>query len=631
MAGRQSAGAGTMTTQRSQRGFRFSVFGFRRRPATTENPKPRTHASCSSYSVFPGPRRAFIAATVAALWALAPYAIAQDQPAFPDFSYADLKRVNEVDWGQVADVERFEFRWKMIPTRYFRVHFAADEQEMARQFAARADNLWLFLRARLQVEPAAPVAVFLPATKEVQDRIRAEWRGTATSSSMGWSPDLKALWCYPTPHYLTRFYWTMHCLHAIFEPVRMKKAEGEPGEWSGWCTEALRQYYRLRVWDALRDRPAGESFRAQAIYGLRRTGGWREIGPLLNSTSSASSAAGTACAVWFFIEERFGTKTFDKLTRAMLDAKRGQYASTQDLFEKVLERPLGQLEAEWRQFYPLDQPRPMVEALPAVAAPLAVMAPAMAGVPMTGGSWSAKLSSAMALCQSGQYDQALDTLDGLLESQGAAMSGYEWGQAYLAAGYAYDRKGDRRRAMEQYALAGALAEPRNGPIVLWAEKGLVSPLTTPPFATSPVRMPMRAGLPAFAELPENHFANLDQDGRTREADQQIQRLQAAPDGEDRWRAIEALGLLRDQRAVPHLLRFLNQRAEVTGYRQSWLAAKALGRIGDRAAVPALIEALTSVNPDTQRESLRALQLITGQNLTTQEEWRRWLAANQRAQ
>ncbi|MBM4079573.1 MAG: HEAT repeat domain-containing protein, partial [Planctomycetes bacterium] len=313
-----------------------------------------------------------------------------------------------------------------------------------------------------------------------------------------------------------------------------------------------------------------------------------------------------------FIEERFGVPTLDKLWRAMLDAQRGQYAGIQDLFEKTLGQPLSQLEADWRRFYNLDGP---------------VMAGAAGG---TGASPSAKLMSAVSLCQSGQYDQALDTLDNLLDVNGATLSSYEWGQAYLLAGYAYDRKGERGRAMERYTLAGTLTEPRNGPVALWAEKGLVSPLTTAPFASvqgmTTGRVTTTTTVPM---LPEDHFANVDATTRARLAEQHLQTLQAAPAGEEGLRAIDALGLLRETRAVPHLIRFLEDQRDV---RASWFSARALGRIGDRAAIPALIGSLAHpTSRDMQRESLDALARITGQQFSTQEEWRRWLAANPQVQ
>jgi len=232
----------------------------------------------------------------------------------------------------------------------------------------------------------------------------------------------------------------------------------------------------------------------------------------------------------------------------------------------------------------------------------------------------------MTACKAGQYDQALDILDGLMELDGAALSNSQWGEVCLAAGYAHDRKGDRNRAIESYGLAAALAEPRTT-AAMWAEKGLSAPLTQVPFTTSTRRTTTRRAAP-FAQRPEDHFANLDADARRRTAEQNLQTVQTAPDGQTRWQAIEALGLLRDRRAVPHLSQFLNRRGAAMGFRQSWVAAKALGRIGDRAAVPHLIDALTSINVDTQRESRRALQKITGQNLQTQDEWRQWLAANQ---
>jgi len=97
----------------------------------------------------------------------------------------------------------------------------------------------------------------------------------------------------------------------------------------------------------------------------------------------------------------------------------------------------------------------------------------MAGIP-------GRLASATALCASDQYDQALDVLEALMELNGADMSTQEWSSAYLLAGYAYDRKGLRDRALECYTVCAALAEDAS-PVQAWAERGLVSPLTATPF------------------------------------------------------------------------------------------------------------------------------------------------------
>jgi len=243
-----------------------------------------------------------------------------------------------------------------------------------------------------------------------------------------------------------------------------------------------------------------------------------------------------------------------------------------------------------------------------------------------GASPPTQLFAAMSACRLGQYDRALDVLDGLMELEGGTFSNAQWAEAYLAAGYAYDRKGERGQAIENYSLAAAFASPESA-VAQWAEKGLVAPLTQTPFGTSG-RTGRHAGWFPFRQRPETAFANLDDEARRRLADENLRTLGAAPDGETRWKAIEALGLLRDRRAVPRLLQFLDRRGRAMGFRQSWVAAKALGRIGDPATVPALIDALASINPDTRREALNALRRITGQHLTTQQQWRRWLADNQ---
>ncbi len=132
------------------------------------------------------------------------------------------------------------------------------------------------------------------------------------------------------------------------------------------------------------------------------------------------------------------------------------------------------------------------------------------------------------------------------------------------------------------------------------------------------------------QLPTHQFRDYKEGARKALGDLYLEALNTEPDGERRWIAIEVLGSLRDRRAVPRLIGFVNQKGSVAGYRQCWLAARALGRIGEPAAAPALIDALSSLNRSTRNYALKGLQTITGQKLKTQEEWREWWAANQPA-
>jgi len=75
-----------------------------------------------------------------------------------------------------------------------------------------------------------------------------------------------------------------------------------------------------------------------------------------------------------------------------------------------------------------------------------------------------------------------------------------------------------------------------------------------------------------------------------------------PDESVRWSAVRALGDLRDQRAVPELIRALDDPAEDVATQ----AAASLGLIKARDAIAALIQALERSRPQTRNTSAWAL-------------------------
>lgn len=90
--------------------------------------------------------------------------------------------------------------------------------------------------------------------------------------------------------------------------------------------------------------------------------------------------------------------------------------------------------------------------------------------------------------------------------------------------------------------------------------------------------------------------------RRRDVDGLIKVLGSGKHPESREEAAEALGEIRDPKAVDPLIAALRDRdAEV---REE--AAKSLGMIGDRKAVEPLNEALKDVDPKVRREAEQAL-------------------------
>lgn len=425
----------------------------------------RLHARGEGRSV-EGLRAALAALAACGVWLSASHGQqpGRDDP-FPDFAWQDLKRANKVDWTRVADAERFGQQWKMVPTRCFRIYFGAKQTETARKFAAHADNLWLFLRARAQAEPEPPLDVFLSPSKETHaDLFRRWWPGKGSSRTSTYSPDCTAILCRPGSDHVYRLGSALWMLCPAFKKARLVRAGRDAEQWWTWSWLGFGYYYYRRSQAVLRGRDYGDEVR-KGVARLQGTG-WAGIQRLLDSRSSSLKGAGyrLASSVLFFIEERFGASMLSELWQVMIDARQGQFASVQALFEQTLGRPLNELENEWRRFCGLREPPPRV--VPGDRRPRAGL--------------STRLATAIAMCESGQFDQALDTLDALSVAGGAAMSASEWAQACLIAGYAHDRKGDRRRAIESYAMAAAFADDGSA-LALWAEKGLVAPLKTPPF------------------------------------------------------------------------------------------------------------------------------------------------------
>jgi HEAT repeat protein len=71
--------------------------------------------------------------------------------------------------------------------------------------------------------------------------------------------------------------------------------------------------------------------------------------------------------------------------------------------------------------------------------------------------------------------------------------------------------------------------------------------------------------------------------------------------EDRYYAAHLFGDLKDPRAIPILIPYLND--EDVNYIVPW----ALGEIGDKSAVPALVGALSNKSPDVRVLAIYALE------------------------
>ena len=98
------------------------------------------------------------------------------------------------------------------------------------------------------------------------------------------------------------------------------------------------------------------------------------------------------------------------------------------------------------------------------------------------------------------------------------------------------------------------------------------------------------------------------------------------DFRQRTRAIAGLGNVRARKAIPVLLKVVNE--EMGNQRPKWMAIRALGRIGAPAAVPALVELVDFGNKNVQVYARVGLVQITGVCFgQDKEKWREWWKAN----
>ena len=98
-------------------------------------------------------------------------------------------------------------------------------------------------------------------------------------------------------------------------------------------------------------------------------------------------------------------------------------------------------------------------------------------------------------------------------------------------------------------------------------------------------------------------------------------------------AVETLGNSGDKSAVPEIVKQLKDRSsQLRG-----AAARALGRLGGRSAIPHLMKLLDDTaiyrqytsnrrnwrRSSVQKETLKALQLLTKQKFSTAQQWKDW--------
>jgi hypothetical protein len=93
-----------------------------------------------------------------------------------------------------------------------------------------------------------------------------------------------------------------------------------------------------------------------------------------------------------------------------------------------------------------------------------------------------------------------------------------------------------------------------------------------------------------------------------------------PHSQEYYRAINSLGALRSNKAVPVLLAIASERVEKDN-RDRWMAIRALGLIGDKTVVPDLIHLVYHGNSNTRWWAQISLVRLTGVNYGN--DWKAW--------
>jgi hypothetical protein len=151
-----------------------------------------------------------------------------------------------------------------------------------------------------------------------------------------------------------------------------------------------------------------------------------------------------------------------------------------------------------------------------------------------------------------------------------------------------------------------------------------------------------AGREPDAKLPQEEFEKLMKDFRSPSDDtygESVSKLNKSPgqaipfytkialedsDAAMRRRAVIALGMTKDRRAVEPLIRAMKDREFVV----VMLAARYLGKIGDERAVEPLIGNLRSQNVGVRQWSYNALKTVTGKDFGEDyAKWKAWYEKN----
>ena len=550
-----------------------------------------------------------------------------------------LLEPNEIDWpAQPEQVERFGTTWLCVQTKYCQLHFGRAQSDAARELAGLVDNVYDFYARLLETKPQSPVPVYLPSSKDVHHVITDvwglfDWRASAaTCDPFGIAAVLR-----PGPRsHGEAIRQLMEAMGWLF--ARARKGAPLPP----WPEALAHQWWRRAAIDhcAFRMRALVESSAIQErIKGRFLAAGPARLGSTIDEMNAGARTNWGPSIFWgrglcHYVVERYGLDKLGETLRTLTDVPTDQPLPLAEAFAKVLGGPLEQIEDECATFFgvALTAGRPWRT---------------VRGLPPTDDS---RLSQARDAAVRGDCAEASRIAMASLSTSGDTYTGREWAYLNYVAGFALDSLGRRGAAIGHYESALVWIEP-NAKLYAELEAALVRAPVSFYHASLRTR---RARLPwtvadhpvdlrgdeqdyAFVVggtdrkypflLADGHFDRLDGQEKQRLTAQYLHAL-ATAQGNDLWHAIEAVGLLRERRALPLLHKLVLRNGAVLGYRQCWVAARALYRIADRQSIPTLVRATRCVNEHVRAAASFALHRITGRRFRTPDEWQRWWAGQQ---
>jgi hypothetical protein len=257
------------------------------------------------------PRASKITGDWAILFKSRPIAISPTQVRITDMAGADVN----------------DKTWTVVHTKYFDLHYQpTSDQEKVRRLAKSMDSIYAFLQGRLGVERPFPIKAFLIP----------DVRGHSLSY-----PKLNMIRTGDAGNFILNMGSFLHETTHLFAHQYL-----EHGRRSIWVGEYMCHYLQTRM------RLMGEGIDFMRQYRQRTAS--REL-PSWSALDDPGDSPDypAAAMVYYFLEEKYGADKLNDFWRERLEAGRpgAGRAPFEAPFQKVFNKPVAQLEDEWRAFW----------------------------------------------------------------------------------------------------------------------------------------------------------------------------------------------------------------------------------------------------------------------------------------